>query len=342
MKINLKSPTVFLIMVLIVMVGLTGCDNGDITLENSTLTGDIRQRMNEGDLMTTNGLVVLEKNNSEVDRQYIEYDEDNTSFHFDGLESGEYTVYVYNFNLENEEVKVQLNEGEDLSLSDPIVLEQLDKKRALETTLIMDIDEDEIADENIRLTIASAINKEAIIEKMDEHMGDDFEIEISKRLLTPTRFGFEDIDLTIDYNLEQAKEYREESEFVNEVNIDIFANEESNHRDVVAEEIESQFNDLEQLDINFNTRIVDWENFIELNSVSIIGITGYNPIFIETYVNELDLNDKKINGRTLDEIIDLAKLNQDHIDKVMELLLPVEKFLIDGGYVIPIAYYYEN
>jgi len=60
------------------------------------------------------------------------------------------------------------------------------------------------------------------------------------------------------------------------------------------------------------------------------------------YVDELGLNNRTIDGRTLDEIFDHAKLNQDDIDKVMELLLPVEKMLIDGGYVIPIAYFYDN
>jgi len=342
MKINLKSFAVLLIMVFVVMVGLTGCDNGDVSLENSTLTGDLRQRINEEDLMTTGGLVVLENNQSEVDRQFVEYDDDDTSFHFDGLESGEYTIYIYNFNLENEEVTVKLGEGEDLKLSEAIILDQLEINRANETTLIMDIDDNVLSDEKIRLTIASAINKEAIRVQMVQSLGDDYDIEISNRILTPSRFGYEDIDLSIDTDIEQAKNYREESNFDDVVNIDIFANEESDHRGVVAEEIESQFNDLEELDINFNTRIVNWENFLPLQSVSIIGVTGYSPLFMEVYVDELGLNNRTIDGRTLDEIFDHAKLNQDDIDKVMELLLPVEKMLIDGGYVIPIAYFYDN
>jgi len=342
-----KVLVVMLVMVLVVVVGLTGCDSDGgegVRVDRATVTGDLRFLPEEGeDLYNTSGLVVLSENGTEIERQFVEYDEDDTSFHFKELGSGNYKITVYDLNSKTGVVNVQLKESEDLVLDDPIVLEGIDSERAIENILFLNPDEDVLADRNIRLSIASAINREELKNNIHDGLGNEYDANISKRLLTPTRAGYEDLDLNIEYSVENAHKFREKSDFESEVEIGINVNDQTEYRIITAEEIEKQFEELDQLDIKINSQVVDWETYIELESITALALTGYSPIsMINFFVTQTNLNEKVIDGQSVDDLIAYAQLNQDDVDKVMEYLLPIEELLINEAYVISLVYLYEN
>ena len=353
MRIKLKNRfysklALFLfIMMLTVIVGMTGCDsssNDDLEVNNSTVTGDLRYLPGEGeDLVNTDGLVILTENGTEVEREYVDDSQVETSFQFKDLKSGNYKITVYDLGCKTKEVEIPLEESQDLVLDEPVVLEGVESERALENILYLNPDQTELENKNIRMAIASAIDRGKLKEDVQGRIGDGYDVNISTRLLSPTRTGYEDTDLSIDYSIENAEKYREDSGINSSIEIDIHSNDGNDYRDVVAEEIQGQFNELNQLDISLNSKVVDWQTYIELKPITNLGLVGHCPIdIIELLVDQVNLNERNIADKTVDDLIKQARLNQDDVDKVMESLLPIEKLLLNEAYFIPVLNLYKK
>jgi len=292
----------------------------------------------EGEYFAVPALVIMYNNGEEVKREYIDYNEeiDQARFEFEELMPGEYSIEIYNPEFENKEITFEI---ENYGMKDlgQIILTRKEIERYMELFLYLDNNEEYLDDKNVRKALASAINREKIAEEVDSEF-EDIDVSPAKRILSPSRVGYEEIDMAIDYNIDNAKSYLENSDYDIPVEVDIINNKENNLRGEHVREIADYINNIDDFGIELNSKSLPWEDFIPLQSISSIGVTGNSPFMLDLLLNTSGLQDKLIDDKTASELLKKAQLNLDDLEQAMEYLNLIEEMLIEEAYYIPISY----
>ena len=336
LKANFKFSILITIMVIVMITGLTGCDiiGGEETpIENASLTGNpVRYSETDEEYFDTYALLVLEQDGEEVKREFI--DSDQSVFEFDNLKEGNYKLKVY-FTEENMIEKDVVIDDKTVSLGqieiEPVEIPAEEKNGTF--VFSFDTDKEYVNNENIRLAIAHAIDREEIMNIFVNQIdvpdnGITYDTKIANRLSSPVVNGYdENQEINLDYNIEKANNYMDNVDSSEEVIIDFYHFDDNIYSDV-ADSIIANLENVDGLSINpipvegpeiFN----DKKTFYPIVSTfTRTSLSGY----------KIKLSDE------LEELRNEAGMNLDNPEIFNDKILEYEKLIIKEARIIPVFY----
>lgn len=229
---------------------------------------------------------------------------------------------------------------------DPNDVDQVDSSQEAEvqqrpsanmTYLGFNTEKEPFNDENVRLAIASAIDKNAIIENILVGIH-----EVAETPLNPTVFGHSDDLEPIEYDLEEAKNYLAESDYSDGFTAEVVLNSRT-HQDVATyiQEV------LKELNIDLEISLMeagayqeytangDHEMFIGgWGTVTLDADYGLYPMFHSDNIGAPG-NRTRYSNPEVDELLDKARVELDE-DTRLQMYEDAQQIIIDEEPLIPI------
>lgn len=333
---NSRYSLALLSIMLIMIFGLTGCDGpfgGETPIEKATLTGNpVRYSETSEEYFDTYALLVLEQNGEEVKRDFIDLDQ--SVFEFDKLEEGNYTLKVY-FTAENMIEKNVVIDDTSVSLGQiEIEPEEIPAEEMNGTfVLAFDSNQEYVNNENIRLAMAHAIDREEIMNIFVNkiHLPDNgitYETKIANRLSSPVVNGYdENQEINFAYNIEKANNYMDNVDSNEEITLDFYHFDDGIYADV-ADSIKASLENVDGLSIK-PIPVEGSEIFDDQKSFyPIVSIFTKSPLS----GSKIDLSDE------LEELRNQAGMNIDNPKIFEEKILEYEKLIIEEARIIPVFY----
>ena len=192
-------------------------------------------------------------------------------------------------------------------------------------------------DENVRLAIASAIDKNSIIENIlvDIH-------EVAETPLNPTVFGYsEDLD-PVEYDLDAARDYLEESDYPEGFSAEIVLNSRT-HQDVATyiQQI------LSEIDIDLEVSLMEAGAYQEYTAegnhemfmggwgtVTLDADYGLYPMFHSDNIGSAG-NRTRYSNPEVDELLDDARVEMDEETR-LQMYHDAQQIIIDEQPLIPV------
>lgn len=229
---------------------------------------------------------------------------------------------------------------------DPNDVEQVDANEGSEvqqrpsanmTYLGFNTEKEPFNDKNVRLAIASAIDKNAIIESILINIHEKAETP-----LNPTVYGYSEDLETIDYDLEQAKEYMAQSNHPDGFKAEIVLNSRT-HQDVATylQEI------LAEIGVDLEISLMEAGAFQEYTSnghhemsmgswgtVTLDADYGLYPMFHSDNIGAAG-NSTRYSNPEVDELLDNARVEMDEETR-LQMYEDAQQIIIDESPLVPI------
>ncbi|MCK1976245.1 glutathione ABC transporter substrate-binding protein [Jeotgalicoccus huakuii] len=229
---------------------------------------------------------------------------------------------------------------------DPNDVEQVDSNEGSEvqqrpsanmTYLGFNTEKEPFNDENVRLAIASAIDKNSIIENILVGIH-----EVAETPLNPTVFGYSENLDPIEYDLDQAKEYLAESDYPDGFSAEVVLNSRT-HQDVATyiQEV------LKELNIDLEISLMEAGAYQEYTAngdhemfmggwgtVTLDADYGLYPMFHSDNIGAAG-NRTRYSNPEVDELLDNARVELDEETR-LQMYEDAQQIIIDEEPLIPI------
>ena len=325
-----KIAGIFLLVIALTGV-LTACEmngNGNGEAEVGSLSGRLVTEV-DGEILDSSGLLVLEKDGAEIDRQYNERDEEK--FRFENLSAREeYTLSVYNIGADEYSTSVMLEEGDnDIGEIDTDI--ERPEAEEKDGVFILDINTEysPMEEENARQALAYAIDKLKLANTAENFLDSPednsrYITQRANRIIPPAAVGN---DGSQELNLEQDIE-KAESLLDQEIDIIIHYNEESPFYEELIGEIGSDVEEVDNLNVTFEAEVFDTPEYEEAPAVLKAWNFSMSPnVYYEGFI---DMDEEA------EDLLYDVRMNLDDPDVALQYLDEFEEKVIEEGRIIPI------